>query len=482
MMCLLYFPLFAAFFYECATQRNGFAIEGEAFVMECTFSSMTWYLGDTSITTDKEARIHSSGSELWFLPAFTKDSGNYTCVDSEDASIEVNTVTIYPRRESMCYHENILYSEIVGSLGSGKIYCPTFYNYWNASAPKWYKDCKKLHGSRYRTEENMLLIHDANINDTGKYTCQFTYRHGNRTLNVSATRGFRVDELHLRIPLTVLYPQPNEVIEVKIGLPKNLSCKAILGEGADLVATSFWENYVGKDPKRFVHFRHTWMEATKIQVTEAILQIKEVWKEDLGLNFTCYMANDMGYKRVNVTLREGPPTDGKIYDAYVIYPTNLVNGTFENNFLGSFVHQILPEVLENKCGYKLCIYGRDVLPGEDAISAIERRIQKSRRLIILLTEYLAKTQCYLYEHQIAFYNALIHTDVKVILLEMERIGAYTQQLQESLRHLIHQRGTIKWKTKYMARPTSTDFAFWKHVEYQMPARRKPDKSFAYVNL
>ncbi|XP_060625717.2 interleukin-1 receptor-like 1 [Anolis sagrei] len=523
-MFLLYFPLLAAFFCECAAQRNWFAIEGEAFVMECQLSSMTWYLGDTSISTDKEARMHSSGRELWFLPAFTKDSGNYTCVDSEDAFTEINTVTIYPRRESICYHENMLYSETVGSPGSGKIYCPTFDYYRNASAPKWYKDCKELHGSRYRTEKKMLLIHDANVKDIGKYTCLFTYRHGNRTFNVSATRGFRIDELSLWRPLTVQYPQPNEVIKVKIGFPKNLSCKAILGEGADTVATSYWENNVGKDPKRFVRSSQTWMEALKKQVTEAILQIKEVQKEDLGLNFTCYIANDMGYKRVNVTLCESPSTgnsniwlivafviilvvlkllgllyylfrvditllyrrifkytessdDGKIYDAYVINPTNLVNSTFENNFLGSFVHQILPEVLEKKCGYKLCIYGRDVLPGEDAINAVEKRIQKSRRLIILLTECLAKTQCFMYEHQIAFYSALIQNDVKVILLEMEGIGEYTQ-LQESLKHLIHQRGTIKWKTKYMARPASTNFAFWKHVEYQMPARRKS----AYVNL
>ncbi|XP_042314345.1 interleukin-1 receptor-like 1 [Sceloporus undulatus] len=419
--------------FESIHSLPGYTIEGEAFVVECALSSVTCHHDDKDISTDKEARIHSSDNQLWFLPALREDSGNYTCVDSEDASTEIISVTVYPRKEGICYYENALYQENVGSPGSGIIYCPSFDNYENISNLKWYK--------RYTSFEKLLWR-----------------------------------------PLKVLYPKDNEVIEVKIGSSQNLSCKALVGEGADTQATSFWECTGEKDPERFVRFHRTYMESYKKQVTEAILQISKVREEDLGLNFTCFMANDMGYKRVSVTLRKAPSTDGKIYDAYVIYPTNHVNGIFENNFVSSFVHQILPEVLENKCGYKLCIYGRDVLPGEDAINAIERRIQKSRRLIILLTECLAKSECFMYEHQIAFYNALIQNDVKVILLEMERIGEYAQ-LQESLRHLIHQRGTIKWKANYMAHPTSTSFAFWKHVEYQMPPRRKPTTmSSAYINL
>lgn len=53
--------------------------------------------------------------------------------------------------------------------------------------------------------------------------------------------------------------------------------------------------------------------------------------------------------------------DGKTYDAYVIYPKN---HTSEANFVEYFVYQVMPDILENKCGYKLCIYGRDIYPGE----------------------------------------------------------------------------------------------------------------------
>lgn len=57
-------------------------------------------------------------------------------------------------------------------------------------------------------------------------------------------------------------------------------------------------------------------------------------------------------------------SDGKIYDAYVIYPRNHKGSPEVTSSVEYFVHQILADVLENKCGYKLCIYGRDLLPGE----------------------------------------------------------------------------------------------------------------------
>ena len=56
-------------------------------------------------------------------------------------------------------------------------------------------------------------------------------------------------------------------------------------------------------------------------------------------------------------------SDGKIYDAYVIYPRNHKDSPEATSSVDYFVHQILPDVLENECGYNLCIHGRDLLPG-----------------------------------------------------------------------------------------------------------------------
>ncbi|KFQ67497.1 Interleukin-1 receptor-like 1, partial [Phaethon lepturus] len=107
----------------------------------------------------------------------------------------------------------------------------------------------------------------------------------------------------------------------------------------------------------------------------------------------------------------------------------------------------------------------------DTASAIEKRIQKSRRMIILLTHQLINCKEPAYDQHIALYNALIENDTKVILLEMETIGTY-EKLQESLRFIIKQQGTIKWKEQHTVHPQSSKSRFWKQVRYHMPLTLK----------
>lgn len=55
-------------------------------------------------------------------------------------------------------------------------------------------------------------------------------------------------------------------------------------------------------------------------------------------------------------------SDGKTYDAYILYPKTLGEGSTSKSDI--FVFNVLPEVLEKQCGYKLFIYGRDDYVGE----------------------------------------------------------------------------------------------------------------------
>ncbi|XP_009872906.1 PREDICTED: interleukin-1 receptor-like 1, partial [Apaloderma vittatum] len=265
----------------------------------------------------------------------------------------------------------------------------------------------------------------------------------------------------------------------------SLKCRARLGikkQPIDVVTWDVNNNSVKRlNFSRFQEKTRFFQGHDQAYYRETTLHIAEIKKEDLKANFTCVAMNQMGHTKATVTLqlkaqlclpnilliagslvllvaiavsvilyqsfrvdiillyREifqpySVKDDGKIYDAYVIYPKN---HTSEANFVEYFVYQIMPDILESKCGYKLCIYGRDIYPGEDTASAIEKQMQKSRRLIILLTSQLINCKEHAYDQHIALYNTLIQNDTKVILLEMETIGTY-EKLQESLKFIIKQ--------------------------------------------
>ncbi|XP_053866166.1 interleukin-1 receptor-like 1 isoform X4 [Malaclemys terrapin pileata] len=437
-MDLLQLILLSTFLSVSVTSESFHAMEDEALVVKCPQDcqnrTVKWYHTQTNqlIPAEEGGRIHSSGRFLWFLPTSKEDSGNYTCVTHYSNYTKQSTVSVmvYLHKQGICFPSQIRYPNDTGTLTSGRIVCPTIDNYEKATIVKWYKDCKPLQGPRekYSMGGKYLFIKRPQKTDEGHYTCHFTCIHSGNIYNVSATRIFRVKEdVSSPMPSQIQYPTDNAVIQVESG--DNHSTYTTIGI---LVLLS---------------------------IIALLLILYQFFRIDIVLLcqriFKPYKTQD----------------DGKIYDAYVIYPKNRTN---EANFVEYFVHQILPDVLENKHGYKLCIYGRDMLPGEDAANALEMRIQKSRRLIIILTPQLIQCEEFGYEHQIALYSALIQNNIKVILLEMETIGNYAG-LQESLRYIIKQQGTIKWKEKHKECPHASNSKFWKLVRYHMPLIHKPSQ-------
>ncbi|XP_040310024.1 interleukin-1 receptor type 1 isoform X2 [Leopardus geoffroyi] len=172
-----------------------------------------------------------------------------------------------------------------------------------------------------------------------------------------------------------------------------------------------------------------------------------------------------------------PPkaSDGKTYDAYILYPKTLGEGSTSNSDI--FVFKVLPEVLEKQCGYKLFIYGRDAYVGEDIVDVTNENIKKSRRLIIVLVPeasglgWLENSS----EEQIAMYNAFIQDGIKVVLLELETIQDY-EKMPETIKFIKRKHGAIRWSGDFREGVQSAKTRFWKNVRYHMPVQRQPPSS------
>lgn len=109
--------------------------------------------------------------------------------------------------------------------------------------------------------------------------------------------------------------------------------------------------------------------------------------------------------------------DRRLFDAYVVYQMQSPDKVTEDA-LAQFVARVLPSILEDRCGYRLFIHGRDAVPGEghlmhsqiwthpevkaplsrpgshthtstlcvpaDRLGLVEDRMKQSRRLMVIL--------------------------------------------------------------------------------------------------
>ncbi|XP_058390641.1 interleukin-1 receptor-like 1 [Diceros bicornis minor] len=523
-------------------RKSSWGLENEALIVRCPRQERSrypvdWYYTETNrnIIIEQRNHIFASRERLKFLPAKVNDSGIYTCIIRSPTVNKTGyvNVTIYKKQPDCNIPDYLMYSTTSGSEKNSKIYCPTI-DLYNWTAPvEWFKDCKALQGSRYHTHRTFLLIDNATSKDAGDYTCKFMHNENGVSYSVTATRSFTVnDEQGFSLFPVIIAPPQNETKEVEIGKTANLTCSACFGKGSQIMASVLWQvnrSRVGDVGEARIQEKQDQNQSSSNELTclNTVLTIAAVTEEDLSLKYECLALNLRGLRRHSIRLRRKSPTDhqstyyilagfsillmlinvmvimlkvfwievillwrdiarpyktrndGKIYDAYVIYPRNHKDSPEGTSSVEYFVHQILPDVLENKCGYKLCIYGRDLLPGEDAVTAVETSIQKSRRHIFILTPQIAHSKEFAYEQEIALHSALIQNDSKAILIEMEALskpgGLQFGELQDSLKHLVKVQGTIKWREDHVDNKRSLNSKFWKHMRYHMPVPSKPPK-------
>ncbi|XP_017509062.3 interleukin-18 receptor 1 isoform X1 [Manis javanica] len=500
----------------CTSRPHITAAEGEPFYLqycpptsehENETDSIKWYKtngsrGKVELGSSSSPRITLHGYVLEFWPVELDDSGRYT-FQMGNYSYDW-TLNVIGRSKDSCFTEKQIISKTVEVKKSLQVFCEHNYYQKVVNRTSLYKNCEKIENNK-----DPFLKKNAEFRDQGYYTCVFFLPHNGKLFNVTKTFKITVIKDRSNINPVLLGPKLTYV-KVELGKDVQLNCSALLNE-KDVVYWNFWRAN-GSDPN--VHEE----EGTRIKTSEGkwhaskILRIENVNEHNLHFSYNCTVASEGGIDtrsfillkkedlvdipgyvftrgmiiavlilvavvclvtvgviyRVDVALfyrhfigRDETLTDGKTYDAFVSY---LKECQPEHGAEHTFAVETLPRVLERHFGYKLCIFERDVVPGGAVADEIHSLIEKSRRLIIVLSKSYMSNEVR-YELESGLHEALVERKIKIILIEFTPVSDFSF-LPQSLR-LLKSHRILKWKADTSL---SYNSRFWKNLLYLMPAK------------
>ncbi|CAM4731210.1 unnamed protein product [Leuciscus chuanchicus] len=361
-------------------------------------------------------RMSKEEDSIWFRPTELQDTGHYSCVlRNSTYCMKVSmSLMVAENNSGLCYNSKMRYFEKAELSKSKDILCPDIDDYTQSGKDPeitWYKECR---AKRWRPSvvrrADVLSIKDVREDDIGNYTCELQF--GSFVVR-------RTTDLSVTAPLTdkppkILFPYENKlsVMEMQMGSPVNLTCRAFFGYSGDVSPLIYWmkgEKFIEDlDEGRIRESEiKTIREHLGEQEVSISLTIDAVEESDLG-NYSCYVENGHGRRQANIQLSkrelmytvelagglgaillmliflvslykcyrielmifyrnhfgsEDVDGENKDYDAYVSYtkvdPDQWSQETREEE---RFALEILPDVLEKHYGYKLFIPDRDLIP------------------------------------------------------------------------------------------------------------------------
>ncbi|KAJ7324625.1 hypothetical protein JRQ81_017645 [Phrynocephalus forsythii] len=450
-------------------------------------------LPDNHISKEKDT--------LWFRPALLNDTGNYTCMlrNATYCSKVAFPLEVVNKDAGSCVSQGVKPEEVLMYLSyiNVNLTCPDVEGYLQAGAKpqvQWYMNCNLV--------DRFYERHPRGINLTfgivrevyeGNYTCVVTYKENGR--DFSLTRTLRVKVVGAPEASTapqIISPNSRVVYELKPGDELLVPCEVDFTFLKDSPQEVWWtidgRNTDEITDLRFnVSHRETSLPAGKTKIEKALL-VPKVTGKDLKRNYTCFAHNNNGtvnmqalvkmkavVPRYTVELACGLGTtvllvviltvvyhvywlelvlfyrahfgtdetilDGKEYDIYISYARNAEEE--------EFVLLTLRGVLENEFGYKLCIFDRDSLPGGNITEAIFDFIQRSRKMLVVLSpDYLLEKSISVLEFKLG------------LLCQNNIATKLVVQLKDSVPF-------VPWKGERSKHPGSK---FWKALRLALPLR------------
>nr|XP_045002651.1 interleukin-1 receptor-like 2 isoform X2 [Jaculus jaculus] len=511
--------------------QNETVAEDQPFAFNCTLFpttngvvNVTWHKTSSKIALSKDIqlRIHQEHTWILFLPLAQEDSGIYHCViKNTDGCYRIPlNLTVFkkhwcdPSRRSPANLSDD-YIQILPTGKSGSLTCHMhFPKSCVLDSVKWYKGCEEIKaGKQFAPSRMRLLVYHTSAEDGGSYACTARLTHAGRTYLVrnSIIVSTRVGSGR-RIP-NITYPRNNS-IEVRLGSILTVDCN--ITDVKENTNRRCWrvnntlvnDNYSSsKRIREGIESNVSYTDHIFYTVNITFLEVK---MEDYGHPFTCHAGMSSAY----IILRLPAPDfeayligglvtlvvlvvlvlciyhnfkidivlwyrraflstraieDGKLYDAYVLYPKCPQES--QGHDVDTLVLKLLPEVLEKQCGYKLFIFGRDEFPGQAVANVIDESVKLCRRLIVtVVPAYPSFGLLNMSAEQIAIYNALIQDGMKVILIELGKVEDYGT-LPESIQYIRQKHGAIQWRGDFTEQSQCAKSKFWKKVRYCMPPRR-----------
>ncbi|KAK3543329.1 hypothetical protein QTP70_018071 [Hemibagrus guttatus] len=506
--------------------------------------NVTWYDQRSGLKfTGEEKHAVLRGSSLLFLNTHMEHQGHYLCIvrTPDQCYKQVRVLLVEEEAFGACHRPWTAVQRVQNQFNDN-LRCPLsdYTSIVDSYSIHWYKDCELLQkGSRFHFTENNLMLHIRQISydDAGFYTCRMTFNLTGVISVVSETIECEITDSSLKRP-QMLEPN-NSTMKVSEGSSINKTCRVFLPAKGIHMTGVVWEikgYYVSPNTSERIHQG----PQEELQVAEGwwlerSLFVSRVEPDDFIVNITCRAFSHQGPAVGYFTLLPEDPNlllpigllattmalifimglllyrefkvelvllfrnlfpffyastdgDGKLYDAYVVYPQG--QGDTLSEAIETFVLKTLPQVLEEYYGYRLFILGRDSLPGQAVTDVVDETMNLCRRLLLLYTSSSLSRPDSLswFEQQEGLHRALLDDSLSVMLLEMEQLSD-PSILPESLRLLRDKQGALQaWKRRRRWKCTRTEedgeedqtplslftlsARFWRKVLYYMPVRGK----------
>ncbi|NWZ44277.1 I18RA protein, partial [Brachypodius atriceps] len=464
----------------------------------------------------ESSNLAFQGDALWFKPISDNASGVYICKIWGNIPCLKIVLDVQTKKAAKCsgYDTNRLYL-LVGSGNS--ITCPGTKCYSHIKKPgvKWYKDGQQIKYRKSRPslklKQNEIYLNPTYDKDAGIYVCDYTLSDNITEWTVRTAVTVEVTAKNTIHPPNLLYPNGVVILEAEVGKPLELECRVQFGfETVSPMRVTWKRNNEENINEKLNQETSVYAKGLKGHTLLHVATLKEVTEKDLRSNFTCFAENSVGNATAVIQLKRKQRVlflyvlcsaisalfafvlctafiyqhwieivlmyrsylvhnksteDGKEFDAFVSYAK--LNSSESDSALISeekFALELLPDMLENKYGYKLCILERDILPGGAYTDEVVTAIKQSRRVIIILSPAYVNGPS-IFELQAAVNCALEDKRIKLVLIKFKDFQE-PETLPPIVKKALRILPIVTWKSSISAAPHK----FWKYMCYHMPVK------------